>query len=318
MAWGQWSPSVLCPFLVLCVWTLPHPHRLFCPRRCGLARGGQTGGELDALAAVDGAACAAAVKDNPDFVVGVKIRLSTDIAADGANEAAAYKVARDVATATGVPLMTHHTFSSVSLDGPDGCPSSMKPGDIYTHAFHAYPSTIIDGRQVVKAVREARDRGVLFDVGHGQGSFTWTVAELAAASGFFPDTLSTDLHSGNEAGPAYDLVTVMTKFLHIGMALEDVVRAVTSASAAAIGWGDRLGSLAPGRVGDVTVLKLEDTDGVLLEDCQGFQRNVRRVFKPVAVWRASRAYPIKDPAVWPNPAAPGQKDRRDLLVVECS
>ena len=96
----------------------------------------------------------------------------------------------------------------------------MRPGDIYTHTYHAYPSSIIDvtTRSVWSDVISAHSRGVYFDVGHGQGSFSWTVAEIAAKQGFWPDMLGTDLHIGNYNGPAYDLPTVMSKFLHLGNA----------------------------------------------------------------------------------------------------
>ena len=97
------------------------------------------------------------------------------------------------------------------------------------------------------AVHEARKRGVLFDVGHGQGSFSWTVAEICAQEGIYPDTLSTDLHSGNIKGPAYDLPSVLTKMLVLGMPLKEVIRASTASAAKAIGWSDRIGSLSLGR-----------------------------------------------------------------------
>lgn len=167
----------------------------------------------------------------------------------------------------------------------------MRPGDIYTHTYHAFPSSIIDpsSRAVWPDVREARRRGVLFDVGHGQGSFSWSVAELAAKEGFWPDIISTDLHTGNSKGPAYDLPTVMTKFLSIGMPLEHVVRATTSTPAKAIGRADDIGSLAVGHVADITVLKLEDCD-VTLEDCHGQQRRIKRHLHPVSVWRAGKQF----------------------------
>lgn len=108
---------------------------------------------------------------------------------------------------------------------------------------------------------------MLFDVGHGQGSFGWTVAEICAQCNFYPDTISTDLHTGNHVGPAYDLPTVMSKFLHLGMPLTEVIRAVTSTPAKAIGWESKIGSLTPGKEADITVLKLME-DPIMLEDCQ--------------------------------------------------
>ena len=98
---------------------------------------------------------------------------------------------------------------------------ALDPGDVYTHSLSQYAgegSGIVEletGR-VRRCVLEARERGVIFDLGHGQGSFSWEVAELCARASFYPDTLSTDLHSGNVDGLARDLPWVMSKFLHLG------------------------------------------------------------------------------------------------------
>jgi hypothetical protein len=83
-------------------------------------------------------------------------------------------------------------------------------------------------------------------------------AEVCAAEGFWPDVISTDLHTGGAEGPTYDLPTTMTRFLHLGMSLSQVVAASTAAPAAAIGWADRIGSLGVGRAADITVLHLEE------------------------------------------------------------
>lgn len=94
----------------------------------------------------------------------------------------------------------------------------MRAGDVYTHTYHGYPSSIVDPstRLLWSDVTDAQSRGVYFDVGHGQGSFSWTVAEIATQQGFWPDMLGTDLHIGNYEGPAYDMPTVMSKFLYLG------------------------------------------------------------------------------------------------------
>lgn len=104
----------------------------------GLASAGMSGmgcgGELDSLNQVNADATVAAVKANRDMVCGIKIRLSLDCADDGANEAEAYRRAREAAQAARVPLMTHHTFSGIELGGPDGCPGGLQAGDIYVGA----------------------------------------------------------------------------------------------------------------------------------------------------------------------------------------
>ena len=108
--------------------------------------------------------------------------------------------------------VTHHMNSSVPLAD---CPGRMRPGDIYSHAFHGLTATIIDfeghegGRgPVAQEVRDAQERGVLLDIGHGNASFSWTVAETAIAEGVMPDIISTDLHIGSCNGPVYDLPSV--------------------------------------------------------------------------------------------------------------
>jgi dihydroorotase len=106
-------------------------------------------------------------------------------------------------------------------------------------------------------MHEARQRGIIFDVGHGVGSFGWNVAEGACQQhDFWPDTISTDIHKFNLHGPVFDLTTTMSKFLHLGMPLEKVIRATTLEPARAMRLSDRFGRLAPGRPADVTLLRL--------------------------------------------------------------
>ncbi|XP_061196886.1 deacetylase Atu3266-like [Saccostrea echinata] len=268
---------------------------------------GAPGGELDSLNVVSVDECVKCVVENRDIVVGIKLRLSDSIADGGKNEMEAYRRALRASERAGVPLMVHHSMSAVPTQADDdtspelGCPRDLKAGDLYTHTYHPYRSSIVDPSTltIYQDVINAREKGVLYDVGHGQGSFSWTVAELCAALGFYPDTISTDLHTGNQMGPAYDLPTVMSKFLHLGMPLVEVIRAVTSSPAKAVGWGDRIGSLTPGKEADITVLKLNEGP-VLLEDCQSQVRVLDKVFKPVAVWRAGNQYPITFSDPFPN------------------
>lgn len=272
-----------------------------------------TPGELDLLELADLEGCIDCVNANRDLIAGVKVRLSASLADEGRNEAEAYRRALDAARAVRLPLMVHHTLSTVSLAD---CPGKMAAGDIYTHTYHGFRSTIIrsDG-QLDPAVHAAREKGVLFDVGFGQGSFNWTVAEMSFQQGFWPDTISSDLHSGTCEGPAYDLPTVMTKLLHLGLPLAEVIRRTTIEPARAMGWDDRIGSLAVGREADVTVLSLDTVD-VELEDCQSQLRRVRKRLRPRAVWRAGVPGRITSPAQWPNPASIArQRAAWDLLEV---
>jgi len=127
-----------------------------------------------------------------------------------------------------------------------------------THCFHGRPQGVLDEQGRVRAeARRAVGRGVVFDVGHGVGSFTFAVAREALRQELRPGTISSDLHVYNVRGPVFDLATTMSKFVALGLGLDDVVRMVTDAPARVIGASGRLGTLAPGAVADVTLLRLE-------------------------------------------------------------
>jgi dihydroorotase len=269
----------------------------------GLAFGGLGGdasvpGELDLLKLASVRGCIDCIEQNRDVLVGVKIRLSASIADDGRNEAEAYSRALEASQSLRLPLMVHHALSTVSMVD---CPGRMRSGDIYTHAYHGFPSSVVNSltRKPHEAVIQARERGVLFDIGHGQGSFNWTVAEICAREGFWPDTISTDIHSGTCEGPAYDMPTVMTRLLHVGMPLTEVVARSTFEPAKAIGWEDRIGTLGIGREADIAVFSVEAID-MHLEDCQSQLRRIHRRLVPQAVWRAGVAHPITQPKAFPN------------------
>ena len=264
----------------------------------GRATNGDEPGELESAKLISSRHCSDCIEANRDLLVGVKVRLSATIADEGRNEPHAYQSALDAAAATDLPLMVHHSFSTIPLEE---CPGRMAPGDIYTHAYHGFESTIIDpeSRQVHPAAIEARQRGVLFDIGHGMGGFNWTVGEICAAEGFWPDTISTDMHSLTCEGPGYDMPTVMSRLLHLGMCLEEVIRCSTLAPAQSIGWDDRIGTLGVGREADVAILGLEDVD-LDLEDCQAQMRRIKERLTPCAVWRAGKQGTITQPLQWPN------------------
>jgi dihydroorotase len=132
----------------------------------------------------------------------------------------------------------------------------LRPGDVLTHCFRPFPNVPygLNGR-VRPEVREARERGVIFDVGHGQGSFAWKTARIMMGAGFPPDTISSDVHVLCIDGPAFDLVTTMSKFLPLGMPLNDIVAAATANPARALNRPE-LGTLKPGSAGDASVLEM--------------------------------------------------------------
>ena len=144
----------------------------------------------------------------------------------------------------------------------------LRPGDIHTHVF-AQQFPIIDAKGKINQVLfRARERGVIFDVGHGQGSFWFRNAVPAVQQGFVPDSISTDLHTGNAAtGLVTNILNVMSKFLSMGLSIEDLVARTTVAPAREIGHPD-LGTLTVGAEADVAVLKLRE-EPVAFIDCGG-------------------------------------------------
>lgn len=195
----------------------------------------------------------AVANSHRDVVVGIKVRVGRN--ASGSSGVAPLDIALQVAEELGLPLMAH-------IDEPP--PSyedvlvRLRPGDVLTHCFRPFPNSPVTGQGAVKAaVLEARQRGVLFDVGHGKGSFSFKVARAMLAAGFMPDTISSDVHVLNLEGPVFDQATTLSKFLCLGASLTDVVRATTANAAAAIRRPE-LGTLRPGSAGDATIFKVSD------------------------------------------------------------
>jgi len=135
----------------------------------------------------------------------------------------------------------------------------LRPGDIYTHVYSGLRNEIDDDRRANPALFEARKRGVIFDVGHGGGSFLWRVAVPLMKQGFPPDSISTDLHIGSMNGGMKDMLNVMSKFLVMGMSLEDVIARSTWNPARQIR-REELGHLSAGAVADIAVLRLQTGD----------------------------------------------------------
>ncbi len=246
-------------------------------------------GELHDLRFADPERAAAVALAHPDLVVGFKVRVSEMLA--GPNGLAGLERALEAGRATSLPVMVHIGGTPFGIEE---VLARLRPGDVVTHSFTGWqPGALVDDAgRLVPAAREARDRGVLFDVGHGAGSFTWPVAEAALADGFRPDTISSDLHRLNVASPVHDLATTLSKFLLLGLSLDDVIAMATTAPARALGaHGSGLGRLEPGAAADVTVLALEE-GRFLLRDTAGTDREADRRLVPVAVVRDGRQVPV--------------------------
>jgi len=220
-------------------------------------------GECRDLALLNPRVCLEVAKAESDLVVGIKVRIGGG--ASGNSGIAPMEIAMEVAEHAGLPLMTH-------LDVPPPYRSDVMPrlrkGDILTHCFRPFPNTPVtpDGA-VQEDVLAARERGVIFDIGHGKGSFGYATAMAMLQQGFMPDVISSDIHVVSIEGPAYDLLTTMSKFVALGVPLVEVIRATTINPARAVRLEDR-GTLRPGLLGDATVLTLEQ-GRFMLEDVLG-------------------------------------------------
>jgi dihydroorotase len=207
-------------------------------------------------------AAAKAVAENADMVVGVKVRMSENVIARHGLEPLRRAIAACEKSGTGGKVMCHiggvetEQLMSEILD-------VLRPGDILTHSYSGAPNVagrftnIVQNGRLLPAALAAKRRGVVFDVGHGGGSFDYTIAEAAIAQGAGPDVISSDIHvfSGNSPGMPY-LTWVMSKFLNMGFALEQVVAMATVNPARVINRLPKLGTLQTGAPGDVSILEV--------------------------------------------------------------
>jgi dihydroorotase len=198
------------------------------------------------------------VSEHRALVLGIKVRIAHGATGQDnpANAREALRRARQAADLAKVPLMVHVSDTPIPLEE---ILDNLKKGDIATHIFNGNLEQVLgpDGR-VRSAVRAARERGVVLDVGHASIHCDVKVASRAIAEGLPPTTISTDLHTPPPGRIVYNLRAIMSKFLALGMPLDDVVASVTNRAAAAIGKSAELGSLAPGMAGDAAVLDLEE------------------------------------------------------------
>lgn len=220
-------------------------------------------GECTDMRLLDPVECVRTVNENRDAIVGIKVRIGR--VASGSNGVMPLDMALEVGEETGLPVMVH-------IDHPP--PSRrevlmrMRPGDIITHCFRPFPNSVIrSSGEIWDDVLLARERGVVFDLGHGGSSFGYAVARTMLEHGFLPDVISTDVHVLNVDGPVYDLMTTLSKFHALGVGLPDLIRSVTSHPARAIG-NLQLGELKVGGVADATVFEIEK-GRFRLADCFG-------------------------------------------------
>jgi dihydroorotase len=235
-----------------------------------------TPGELLNLGFADSEGAAETVGNNRDIGVGIKLRLHKK--SIGENSREALRLALKAGEATRTPIMVHVGDTAI---GMDEIAETLRPGDIITHCYTPQRPSIIDNAgKVLPEVRRAKERGVIFDVGHAGGHFDFTLVERAMGDGVLPDIISSDLHS-RLAQPGFgvvgDLPTTMTKFLQLGLSLEQIIANCTVNAARAVGWHDRIGSLEVGREADMAVLQLIDEPTKLRDSVGGERLHQQRI-----------------------------------------
>ena len=210
-------------------------------------------GEMHDIAYANPDRVAETLQTHRDMTVGVKVRQGKMQVGDNGVEP--LKLAIEAAEQAETPVMCH-IGAGVPL--PDIL-RLLRPGDVITHCFQGNGDNIIDEKgRVIPEAWKAHEDGIIFDVGHGAGSFRYEIAQRAMEQGFISDVISTDLHTGNINGPVYDLPTVLSKLMHLGLSLGDVIEKATFSAAKAIQREEQLGHLKVGTVADVAVFEVLD------------------------------------------------------------
>ena len=231
------------------------------------------------------------VETNRDMIVGIKVMATG--AALGSQGLKPLRRARRLGDNLKLPLLVHigESWSKSAEPPPVGeVLSCLRPGDIITHMFTAHPGGLLDSNgRLWPQVREARDSGVFFDVGHGLHNLNFDVARRVLDQGLKPDGVSTDGHRGNRSGPVYDLPTTMAKLMTLGFSLSEVVEMATVNAARLLRRENELGSIQVGRVAEITVLRLEDREWQAV-DSQKATLPARRTLTPVFAIRNDALY----------------------------
>ena len=228
------------------------------------------------------------IEEHRDIILGVKVRLTRETIVGERAKMLPLHRAREAADAAGLPIMVHP--QDAWCESIDDILALMGERDILTHCFHDMACGILDENGRIRdAVHAAIERGVIFDVGHGAGSFSWNVVQKAMAQGVEPTTISSDLHIYNVQGPVYDLVNVVNKFLYLGMSLDDALAKVTSIPAETILMPGQVGTLAVDAWGDAVIFELREGEFQLV-DANDQMRVGKQILEPVVVVKGGQVY----------------------------
>ena len=255
-------------------------------------------GELKNIEYANVDLAAKTVAENPEIVLGVKVRESIDVV--GPNGIEPLRMARLAAERSGTKARVMCHIGNAPGDLRDLL-NLLRPGDILTHAYSGAGNNVVAEGRLVAAALEAKKRGVIIDVGHGGGSFSYAVAEPAIAQGLVPDTISSDLHaySGNSPGMPF-LPWVMSKFLNMGFSLNDVVSMATEKPARVIDREDKLGTLKVGAPADLSIMELVEGPVEFVDTVKNLRRG-DKYLKPVQTVKAGRPYGRPFPAPFGYP-----------------
>lgn len=245
-----------------------------------------TEGDTMDLKRADVAAAREAIGRNRDMIVGVKARLSRDVA--GQNDYEVLRRAQEAASAFNLPVMIHmgQTISPLSKLFP-----LLKPGDIVTHMFAPPPNSIIDDAgHILPEVMAARKRGVLFDLGNGRtGHLRWDIAERVLKAGFLPDTFSTDWTPEGRTSQIIDFPNVMSKFLMLGMTLDQVIACATANASRAFPVFHDRGALKTGAPADIAILELKEGAFEFVDNFENKRTGRQRLFPSATILGGKRA-----------------------------
>jgi dihydroorotase len=233
-------------------------------------------GELENVRFADPDAAAISVKESPDVGVGIKVRLHKKGVGDNGREA--LRLAIQAGDGSRSPVMVHVGDTGISMEE---IVDTLRAGDIVTHCYTPQKPSIVDASgHLLIAVRKAQERGVIFDVGHAGGHFDFNLVRRAMGDGLLPNVISSDLH-GRLKQPGFGVVgnlpTVLTKFLALGLNLDQIIAMCTINPAAVIGWQDRLGSLEVGRDADIAVLQIVNEPTKLRDSVGGEMTTEQRI-----------------------------------------
>ena len=251
--------------------------------RLGNNPGGR-GEFLDGLEQADVEKASRTIADNRDWIVGVKARLSKGIAADRDRDV--LELALRVAKPARVPVMIHVGNTATPLPQ---LIEMLRPGDIVTHMYAPENGILDASGRVLPQVRAARQRGVLFDFGNGLNEhWSWDVAQRGLDQGFAPDTISSDLNVPGRTAQVFDLPNVLSKFLLLGMPLDEVIARVTSRAAKVFAPLNDYGTLRVGAAADVAVLELTEGAFEFLDNYKATRPGERRLVTRAVVFGGKR------------------------------